>query len=309
MAARGFRRDPSISPAARNSAARAAMWTSWPQACIEPLVAAKGAPVSSSMGRASSSARTATASPGGPTRARRPVLATDCTSWTPRASATRRTVACSSWLGSGVACNRSRSSTACGSSPSRESRSFRRRSVDTQVPFAGLLRVHTFEEGDLCPLDARIAVEKVFREPGPDDRVGLERAEGRLERVGKRTDAPAFSLFLVELGGVSLHQVRLGEIFLDPVEAGQDEHSEGQVRAGRRVGGAELEVELARRVALRERWDADGGLSVALAHVTETRAPVVGAQAQVRDHTRRREGAEGGQVLEDASSGARGGGA
>ena len=37
------------------------MWTSWPQACMRPFVAAKGEPVSSRMGRASSSARTTTA--------------------------------------------------------------------------------------------------------------------------------------------------------------------------------------------------------------------------------------------------------
>src|SRR5215210_6101473 len=306
---KGRGRDSSIRAAARNSAARAAMWTSWPQACMNPLVAAKDTPVFSSRGRASSSARTATASPEGPTCARRPVRATDSTLPVPRASATRRAVACSSWLGSGIVCSRSRSSRACGSSSSRESRSSRRRSVDTQVPFAGLLRIHTFEERDLGPLDAQVAVKEVFGEPGADDRVGLERIEGRFEGVGKRTDAPASSFFLIELRRVTLHHVRLRKIFLDPAEAGQDEHGEGQVRTGRRVGGAELEVELARWIAFRERWDANGGLPVALAHVTEARAPVVGTQAQVGDHARRREGAEGGQVLEDAGREARGGGA
>src|SRR5215203_837326 len=210
------------------------------------------------MGKASSSARTATASLGGPTRARSPVPATDSTLPAPRASAMRRAVACSSWLGSGVSWSRSRSSRACGSSSSRESRSFRRRSVDTQVPLAGHLRIHTFEKGDLGPLDAQIAVEEVFGEPGADDRVGLERIEGGYEGVGKWTDAPASSFFLAELRRVSFHQVRIGEVFFDPVEAGQDEHGEGQVRAGRCVGGAELEVELARWIAFRERWDADG---------------------------------------------------
>src|SRR5215204_3479811 len=174
------------------------------------------------MGRASSSARTATASPGGPTRARRPVWTMDSTLPVPRASATRPEVACSSWLRSGIACSRSRSPRARGSSSSRESRSVRRRSVDTQVPLAGLLRIHTFEEGDLGPLDAQITVEEVFGEPGADDHVGLERLEGRFERVGKRTDSPVSSLFLIKLRRVSLHQVRLGEVFLDPAEAGQD---------------------------------------------------------------------------------------
>src|SRR5215211_3428990 len=213
---------------------------------MKPLVAAKDEPVSSWMGRASSSARTATASPRGPTRARRPVWKMDSMLSVPRTSATRRAVACSSWLGSGVSWSRSRSSRACGSSSSRESRSFRRRSVDTQVPLAGPLRIHTFEEGDLGPLDAQIAVEEVFGEPGADDRVGLERIEGRFEGVGKWTDAPASSFFLVELRRVSFHQVRIGEVFFDTAEAGQDEHGEGQVRAGRCVGSAELEVELAR---------------------------------------------------------------
>src|SRR5215208_6329740 len=254
------------------------------------------------MGRASSSARTATASPGGPTRARRPVWTMDSTLPVPRASATRPEVACSSWLRSGIACSRSRSPRARGSSSSRESRSFWRRSVDTQVPLAGLLRIHTFEEGDLGPLDAQVAVEEVLREPGADNRVGLERVEGCPERVGERTDAQAVSFSLVEFRGISFHQVRLGEVFLDPAEAGQDEYSESQVWAGRRVGGAEFEVELACLIAFREWRDADGGLPVTLAHVTEARAPVVGTQAQVGDHTRRREGAEGGQVLEDAGS-------
>src|SRR5215211_4207840 len=269
---------------------------------MKPLVAAKDEPVSSWMGRASSSARTATASPRGPTRARRPVWKMDSMLSVPRTSATRRAVACSSWLGSGVSWSRSRSSRACGSSSSRESRSFRRRSVDTQVPLAGLLRIHTFEEGNLGPLDAQVAVEEVLREPGADNRVGLERVEGRPERVGERTDAQAVSFSLVEFRGISFHQVRLGEVFLDPAETGQDEYSESQVRAGRRVGGAEFEVELACWIAFRDWRDADGGLPVALAHVTEARAPVVGTQAHVGDHTRRREGAEGGQVLEDAGS-------
>src|SRR5215212_10367799 len=150
------------------------------------------------MGRASSSARTATASPGGPTRARRPVWTMDSTVPVPRASATRPEVACSSWLRSGIACSRSRSPRARGSSSSRESRSFRRRSVDTQVPLAGLLRIHTFEEGDLGPLDSQVAVEEVLREPGADNRVGLERVEGCPERVRERTDAQAVSFSLDE---------------------------------------------------------------------------------------------------------------
>src|SRR5215211_2713898 len=188
---------------------------------------------------------------------------------------------------------------AFGSSSSRESRSLRRRSVDTEVPLAGLFRVRTVEEGDLGPLEAQVAIKQIFREPGADDRVGLECPEGLFERVGKRTEVQALLFFLVELGGVSLHQVRLGEVFLDPAEAGEYEHGERQVWAGRRVGGAELEVELACRVTLRERRDADGGLPIALAYVTEARAPVVGAQTQVGDYARRGERAEGGQMLED----------
>src|SRR5215207_2337922 len=191
------------------------------------------------MGRASSSARTATASPGGPTRARRPVWTMDSTVPVPRASATRPEVACSSWLRSGIACSRSRSPRARGSSSSRESRSFWRRSVDTQVPLAGLLRIHTFEEGDLGPLDAQVAIEEVLREPGADDRVGLERPEGLFERVWKRPEAQTPSFLLIELGGVSLHNVRFREVFLDPAETGEHEHGERQVWAGRRVGGAE----------------------------------------------------------------------
>src|SRR5215218_10316519 len=198
---------------------------------------------------------------------------------------------------------------AFGSSSSRESRSLRRRSVDTEVPLAGLFRVRTVEEGDLGPLEAQVAIKQVFREPGADDRVGLECPDGLFERVWKRTKVQALLFFLVEFGGIPLHQMRLREVFFDPAQTGEYEHGEGQVWAGRRIGGAELEVELAGRVTLRERRDADGGLPVTLAHVTEARTPVVGTQAQVGDYARRREGTEGGQILEDAGREARGGGA
>src|SRR5215212_5411897 len=198
---------------------------------------------------------------------------------------------------------------AFGSSSSRESRSLRRRSVDTEVPLAGLFRVRTVEEGDLGPLEAQVAIKQVFREPGADDRVGLECPDGLFERVWKRTKVQALLFFLVEFGGIPLHQMRLREVFLDPAQTGEYEHGEGQVWAGRRIGGAELQVELAGRVTLRERRDADGGLPVTLAHVTKTRTPVVGTQAQVGDYARRGERAEGGQMLEDAGGEAGRGGA
>src|SRR5829696_4681222 len=159
----GFGRDPSTRPAARNSAARAAMWTSWPQACIRPFVAAKGAPVSSSMGRASSSALTATASPGGPTRARRPVWTACSTFSVSRASATSLAVTCSPWLGSGLACSRSRSPMARGSSSSRERISFRRRSVATQAPLAGPLQVRTAEEEEPAPPEVKHYPHPLYR--------------------------------------------------------------------------------------------------------------------------------------------------
>jgi hypothetical protein len=82
------------------------------------------------------------------------------------------------------------------------------------------LRIRTFEEGHLGPLDAQVAVEEVLREPGADNRVGLERVEGCPERVGERTDAQAVSFSLVELRGISFHQVRPEEVFLDPAETG-----------------------------------------------------------------------------------------
>src|SRR3712207_2826787 len=143
------------------------------------------------MGRASSSARTATAFPGGPMRAMRPVPATRSTLWAPRAFATSPAVTCSPWLGSGVACSRSRSVRACGSSSSREYMSVWRSSVDTQVTFAGLFGLRTVEQGDLGPLDAQVAVQEVFREPGADYRIGLERPEGLFEGDRKPTDTQA----------------------------------------------------------------------------------------------------------------------
>src|SRR3712207_8836443 len=78
------------------------------------------------------------------------------------------------------------------------------------------------------------------------------------------------------------------------------------MRAGGRVGGAELQVELAGGVAAREtheRRDTDGRLPVSLRHVAEARAPVVGSEAQVGDDARGGYGAEGRQVLQDAHGG------
>src|SRR3712207_8112700 len=57
------------------------------------------------------------------------------------------------------ACSRSRRVAARGSSASRELRRVWRRSVDTQVPLAGLSRFYPFEEGDLGPLDAQRSEE------------------------------------------------------------------------------------------------------------------------------------------------------
>src|SRR3712207_1064172 len=162
------------------------MWASWPQACMKPPLAANGAPVCSVIGRASSSARTATARPlSGPTRATRPVPAKGLTSRGSRASATSRAVPCSALLGSGFACNRSRKEIAPAISVSSEARSARRRSVDTQVPLASLLGLGAFEERDLGPLHANVAVQKVFGDPGSHDLVRLQGPEGLLEGVGQ----------------------------------------------------------------------------------------------------------------------------
>src|SRR5918998_1190432 len=304
-------RESSDRRAARKRAASAAMCTSWPQACIKSPLAAKGAPVCSVMGRASSSARTATARPlCGPTRHTRPVPATGSMSPAPRAWATSRAVPCSALLGSGLACNRSRKEIASGISASREARSVRRRSVDTKVPLAGLIWLSALEERDLGPLHADVAVKEVFGEPGANYLVGLQSSQGLLEGGGKLLYAEAAALLLVELREISLRQGWLGEFLAQATEAGEDEHGERQVRARRRVRGAELEVELACRVSARgldEGRDADGGLPVALAQGAEARAPVVGSEAQVGDNARSGEGAEGRQVLEDAGREARAG--
>src|ERR671911_1046760 len=256
---------------------------------MKPLAAAKGASVSSLIGKASSSARTATASPGGPTRARSPVPATGSTLSVPRSSATRPAVARSSWLGSGLACRRSRSAVARGSSSSREPRSAWRRSVGTQVPLAGLFGARAFEQGDLGPLHAKVAVEQILREPGAGDPVGFEGPERLLERSGQGTHAQTFQFPLCELGGITVHEVRLGEAFPYTAQPGEDQYGEGQVRAGGPVGGAELQVELPGGIAAREtheRWDTDGRLPVPLRHVAEARAPVVGPEAQIGDDAR-----------------------
>src|SRR5215217_4039768 len=262
---------------------------------MKSLAAAKGASVSSLIGKASSSARTATASPGGPTRARSPVPATGSMLSVSRFFATRPAVARSSWLGSGLACRRSRSAVARGSSSSREPRSARRRSVGIQVPPAGLFGARTFEEGDLGPLHTQVAVEQILRKPGADDPVGFEGAKGLLERSGQGTHAQTFQFPLCELGGVAIHEVHLGEAFPYTAQPGEDQDGEDQVRAGGPVGGAELQVELPGGIAARdthERWDTDGRLPVPLRHVAEARAPVVGPEAQIGDDARGGYGAE-----------------
>src|SRR5829696_2872183 len=279
------------------------MCTSWPQACMRPFAAAKGASVSSLIGKASSSARTATASPDGPTRAMSPAPATGSMLSVPRPSATRPAVARSSWLGSGLACRRSRSAVARGSSSSREPRSARRRSVGTKVPLAGLFGARAFEEGDLGPLHAQVAVQHILREPGADDPVGFEGPERLLERSWQGTHAQTLQFPPFELGGIAGHKVRLGEAFPYTAQPGKDQDGEGQVRAGGRVGGAELQVELAGWVAAREtheRRDTDGRLPVSLRHVAEARAPVMGPEVQVGGDARGGYGAERRQVLQDA---------
>src|SRR5215218_5948729 len=219
---------------------------------MKSLAAAKGASVSSLIGKASSSARTATASPGGPARARSPVPATGSMLSVPRSPATRPAVARSSWLGSGLACRRSRSAVARGSSASRELRSARRRSVGILVPLAGLPEVRAFEEGYLGAFHAQVAVEQILREPGVDDPVGFEGPERLLERSGQETHAQTFQFPLCELGGVAVHEVRLGEAFPYTAQPGEDQDGEGQVRASGPVGGAKLQVELPGGVAARE---------------------------------------------------------
>src|SRR4051794_11831908 len=256
---------------------------------MKPFAAAKGASVSSLTGKASSSARTTTASLPGPTRATSPVPATGSMLSVPRFFATRRAVARSSWLGSGLACRRSRSVVARGSSSSREPRSAWRRSVGTQVPLAGFFGTRTFEEGDLGPLHAQVAVEQILREPGADSPVGFEGPERLLERSGQGTHAQTFQFPLCELGGVPGNEARLGEALPYTAQPGEDQDGEGQVRAGGRVSGAELQVELAGGVTAREthkRRDTDGRLPVPLRHVAEARAPVVGLQAKVGDNAR-----------------------
>src|SRR5919107_3375897 len=270
---------------------------------MRPLAAAKGASVSSFIGKASSSARTTTASPARPTRARSPVSATGSMLSVPRFFATRPAVARSSWLGSGLACRRSRSTVARGSSSSREPRSACRRSVGIQVALAGLFGARTFEEGDLGPLHAQVAVEQILRKPGAYDPVGFEGTKRLLERGGQKTHAQTFLSPLCELGGGAVLEVRLGEAFPYTTQPGQDQDSEGQVRAGGPVGGAELQVELPGGVAAgetHERWDTDGRLPVPLRHIAEARAPVVRPEAQVGDDARGGYGAERRQVLQDA---------
>src|SRR5215217_571373 len=201
------------------------MCTSWPQACMKPFAAAKGASVSSLIGKASSSARTTTASPGGPTRARSPVPATVSMLSVPRFLATRSAVARSPWLGPGLACRRSRSVVACGSSSSREPRSARRMSVGTQVPLAGFFGVSAFEEGYLGAFHAHVAVEQILREPGADNPVGFEGTKRLLERSGQKTNTQTFQFPLCELGGVAVHEVGLGEALPYTAQPGEDQDS------------------------------------------------------------------------------------
>src|SRR5918995_4041943 len=197
------------------------MCTSWPQACMKPPSAANGAPVRSVMGRASSSARTATARPPvGAVRAMRPVPAMGSTSRVSRASATSLAVPCSSLLGSGLACSRSRREIAAGISSSREDRRVRRRSVDTQVTLAGLLGLRALEERDLGPLHADVARQEVVRDPRTSDLVRLQSSQRLLERVGQRLHAEPATLLVVKLREVALRQGRLGEFLADAAETG-----------------------------------------------------------------------------------------
>src|ERR671916_71142 len=196
------------------------MCTSWPQACMKLPSAANGAPLRSVMGRASSSARTATARPlVGPVRAMRPVPAMGSTSRVSRASAKSRAVPYSALLGSGLACSRSRREIAAGISSSREDRSVRRRSVDTQVTLAGLLGLRALEERDLGPLHADVARQEVVGNPGTSYLVRLQRSQRLLKRVGQRLHAEPAALLVAELREVALRQGRLGEFLADGGQA------------------------------------------------------------------------------------------
>src|SRR5918997_1157362 len=285
----------SVLPAARNRAARAAMCTSWPQACMRPLAAAKGTPVSSPMGRASSSARTATASPGGPTRITRPVPATVSTDTAPRASATRRAVARSLWLGSGLACSLSRRATARGSSPSRDSSSVWRRSAGTRVTPVGrfgtragshlvqvrgrrgnLLGREVPGHRGLRPCDGHVGADQRLAERLHENTVPLERIEGLVRGGGERPDAPGSPLLVAERRRVYQRRPAGVEVAVHTIQPGGEDRGQGKVRVGGDVHRFDLDVGRRGLPAGYGRGEPDGGLPVVQTVGGEGRSPHAG---------------------------------
>ncbi len=83
---------------------------------------------------------------------------------------------------------------------------------------------------------------------------------------------------------------------LHPERPGRDHGGEGQVRGGRGIGRAELDVELPRAVGgvgRRDRADADARLAVLRSEVVEGRAPAVRDEAEGGDRAWRGEGRDG----------------
>ena len=173
--------------AARTSAVSAAVCTSWPQPCIAPFVAANDAPLDSSIGSPSSSARTPI--PGAaacPTAATSPVPHTRRTVAPPSACATDAAVASSCQLRSGDACSCSRSERAAGSSSSRAASNVSRSSstslsVHLRVACTCVVRLEICHELELFSLHRDECGEQLGRKERPDDLVALELRERRIE--------------------------------------------------------------------------------------------------------------------------------
>jgi hypothetical protein len=119
--------------------------------------------------------------------------------------------------------------TAAGSSSLSPPRRVSRSSVDAHVSLARFPCLRPFQKIDLFPLHAQIALPELGRKLGPDDLVRLESSEGFVQRAWKLTDAQPPSLLFVEPGEILLDQGRLWEFVLEPAQAGEDEHGEGQM--------------------------------------------------------------------------------